>query len=212
MKTQISVFDKIKYTTIIIFKIYILVFILFLISELIDALVLSVDFSKIKSLNKKEENLDIYSILWLSIKVLIISPVSEEIIFRKPVKGSKMSNVILIIVFTYSIISLIFTCDLNFYFLIFYSILVLAVNYLFNKKKVKLYSINLIITSVIFGLFHVNNFYLIDGAEWYIYAYKIFPMIILGFGLGMIRLKLNVIWSIVGHSLFNLFPFFLTIY
>jgi hypothetical protein len=169
MKTQISVFDKIKYTTIIIFKIYILVFILLLISELIDALVLSVDFSK-------------------------------------------MSNVILIIVFTYSIISLIFTCDLNFYFLIFYSILVLAVNYLFNKKKVKLYSINLIITSVIFGLFHVNNFYLIDGAEWYIYAYKIFPMIILGFGLGMIRLKLNVIWSIVGHSLFNLFPFFLTIY
>lgn len=122
MKTQISVFDKIKYTTIIIFKIYILVFILLLISELIDALVLSVDFSK-------------------------------------------MSNVILIIVFTYSIISLIFTCDLNFYFLIFYSILVLAVNYLFNKKKVKLYSINLIITSVIFGLFHVNNFYLIDGAE-----------------------------------------------
>jgi hypothetical protein len=122
MKTQISVFDKIKYTTIIIFKIYILVFILFLISELIDALVLSVDFSK-------------------------------------------TSNVILIIVFTYSIISLIFTCDLNFYFLIFYSILVLAVNYLFNKKKVKLYSINLIITSVIFGLFHVNNFYLIDGAE-----------------------------------------------
>jgi hypothetical protein len=110
MKTQISVFDKIKYTTIIIFKIYILVFILLLISELIDALVLSVDFSK-------------------------------------------MSNVILIIVFTYSIISLIFTCDLNFYFLIFYSILVLAVNYLFNEKKVKLYSINLIITPVIFGLF-----------------------------------------------------------
>lgn len=198
---------KFKFTLFIIVKVYILTFLLYLILGIIDHFSNSIDFSIVKSISEENEYNGTYFILWLGLKTLIIAPVVEEFIFRKPIKFSKSGSIILLLVVIYSVLMIIIKPHLNFYFLGAYSILMLGFYYFFKKKKNNNHII-LIFTSLVFGVFHINNIVIVESHQWYLYLYKVFPLIILGFGLGLIRLKLSVFWSIVGHSLFNLVPFF----
>ena len=198
---------NIKYILLIIARVYLLVFILYSILGLIDHLSPSIDFSTVKSLRKESKPSEWKIILLLGLKSLIIAPVIEELMFRKPMKFSKISIIILLLTLLFSIITLVIKPNLNFYFLGTYVIFMLGFYFFFRKKKIMNY-ITLIFTSLVFGIFHVNNIETIETHQWYLYIYKIFPLIILGFGLGVIRLKLNTLWSIVGHSFFNLIPFF----
>lgn len=192
--------NKLKYTFLIILKVYILVFVIYSILGIIDHLSPTIDFSIAKSTNNGNKT----SILILALKTLFIAPIIEEFIFRKPIKHSKVNTIILLIVFFYSLLMSINKPNLNLYFLGAYSIILLLFHNLYKTKKVLL---PLIFTSIVFGCFHINNVQIDGSNQWYLYLYKIFPLIVLGFGLGLIRLKLNTFWSIIGHFIFNLIPF-----
>ena len=198
---------RLKFTLSVIVKVYIIIFVMYSILGVIDHFSNSIDFSIVKSISQGDKFNGTYFILWLGLKTLIIAPVVEEFIFRKPIKFSKSGSVILLVVVLYSILMIIIKPHLNFYFLGSYAILMLGFFYFFRKKKNMNY-IPLIFTSLVFGVFHINNIEPVEPHQWYLYIYNVFPIIILGIGLGLIRLRLNILWSIVGHSFFNLIPFF----
>lgn len=198
---------KLKYTLVTILKVYGIILGLYLILEIIENSFGSVDFSIVKSNTNLLKSFEKYNLLLLALKTLIIAPVIEEFIFREPLKKSKIGNNILFFVFCYSMLIIIIKPSLNFYFLNFYAVVLLLFNNFVQKKK-KYILFSLIFTSIVFSAFHINNVETIDNVNnWHLYIYKVFPFIILGYGLGKIRLKLNVIWSIIGHSFFNLIPF-----
>ncbi len=182
-------------------------FILYSIFEVIDYLSLSIDFSIIKSIGKREKPSEWNSIFWFGLRSLIIAPIIEELIFRKPLKFSKRNSIILLLILLFSIITLIIKPNLNFFFLGAYALIMLSFYYFLKRKKKTLNYITLIFSSFVFGFFHLSNIELPGTNQWYLIVYKIFPLIVLGFGLGFIRLKLNTFWSVIGHTLFNLIPF-----
>jgi len=191
--------NRFKFTLLVIVKVYIIIFVLYSILGIIDHLSTSIDFSIVKSISRGDKSNGVYFILWMGLKTLIIAPVVEEVVFRKPIKFSKCSSVILLVM-------IIIKTHLNFYFLGTYAVLMLGLYYFLRERK-NINYITLIFTSLVFGIFHINNIEPVEPHQWFLYLYKVFPIIILGIGLGFLRLRLNILWGMIGHSLFNLIPF-----
>ncbi|RYF49963.1 MAG: CPBP family intramembrane metalloprotease, partial [Cytophagaceae bacterium] len=61
----------------------------------------------------------------------------------------------------------------------------------------------LVITSVGFGLIHIFNFHPFYGELFFLYPIYVLPQIVMGFILGITRLRLGLIWSILLHILSN---------
>ena len=99
--------NRFKFTLLVIVKVYIIIFVLYSILGIIDHLSTSIDFSIVKSISRGDKSNGVYFILWMGLKTLIIAPVVEEVVFRKPIKFSKCSSVILLVIILYSILMII---------------------------------------------------------------------------------------------------------
>lgn len=61
----------------------------------------------------------------------------------------------------------------------------------------------LIVSSVIFGLVHINNFDPLYPNLWFLYPFYITPQIVLGLIAGWLRIHLGFVWAVALHILVN---------
>lgn len=167
----------------------------------------------ISNQNQYFKNNPFYAIIF----ILIIAPFIEEIIFRLPLRVSKMN-----LSLSMSFMCLLFIggnnlADLNFtfesiflksssIFLVVFLIIKIDDKTLLKLTNERFYTKYFYAFSIIFGLLHIRNFYQEIPVNLLLFTpLYIIPQIILSLFLGYIRLKNGIIWSILLHSLFN-FP------
>ncbi|MCA9349529.1 CPBP family intramembrane metalloprotease [Candidatus Saccharibacteria bacterium] len=134
--------------------------------------------------------------------VVIVAPVSEELIFRLPLDG-KLGSLILGVLTALALISGLLLPAI---------ILAIPVLILIAKRRLD-YGLRfsrsqqfwLVIFSAIgFGFFHGYNFENLDQ-YWWLWPVLVSPQLIYGYILGIVRLRFGFFYSIGLHALINLF-------
>ena len=182
----------------------------FLIILLIDALVFFTISSPLKYFNlfpsQIEINLSFYSILKLS----LLFPITEELIFRLPLLISRINLAISI-----SLISFVLLIKLNIYLSISLSLsLLITILFVIKKESNIFYNLKYLSTryfliifysqAIIFGLLHLNN-YRLDIHYFYLFPFYVTSQIIIGCFFGYLRVRYSFgIWlCIVTHVVIN---------
>jgi hypothetical protein len=182
----------------------------FLIILLIDALVFFTISSPLKYFNlfpsQIEINLTFYSILKLS----VLFPIAEELIFRLPLLISRKNLAI-----STSLISFVSLIKLNIYLSISLSLsLFIIIFFVINKESnifnylkylsTRYFLIIFYSQAIIFGLLHLNN-YKLDIHYFYLFPFYVISHIIIGCFFGYLRVRYSFgIWlCIVTHVVIN---------
>lgn len=206
-QSEYTLKGKIWYTLIIMGKVYLSIFIFLLFYELIINKIffdiITDDLPNNSSVNKP---------IWRKFfSALILAPIIEEYLFRAPIKKIIYFWILGLLVTILAIISIVLKNQIHYLILLVYGIYLLLI-YFFNYKRVGDFGLNIIIlniliTSLVFGFFHIRDFEDFDVSKnWLLYLKKSIPMVILGLGLARIRLKYNTYWSMIGHLMFNSVP------
>ena len=137
--------------------------------------------------------------------IVFLLPFFEELIFRLPLKLSKLRLSIFLFLLAAN------TFLINFY-VGFGTLLILGIslNFFFSKKYFKLikskwlrYKVEVFyFFTFVFGLVHVSNF---DPQilPWYIFPIVFLPQLIGGFLTGIVRLRFGFFYGLLFHSVFN---------
>jgi len=138
------------------------------------------------------EKLISFSPLMMLIVPLVLAPIIEEISFRGWIRNSKKSKLISFILTSFYVLFYIKNIFISF------SIIFILLITLFLIKN-RFYLINTIITSLLFGIIHINNYDIpmIKFAS-------IIQLVGLAFVLSFIVKKFGLIYSIICHFIFNL--------
>lgn len=147
------------------------------------------------------------------IGMVFLIPVIEEIIFRLILKPLK-KNLILIL-FTTFIIIIISLIRKNYLILTISLFTVMVILFFLTKKRniinlqyfiIKKFKWVFYFSCLLFGFIHISNYDLNTLNLLIITPLLITPKVILGGFLGYIRMQYGILYSIVFHSLLNLFP------
>lgn len=166
----------------------------------------------LKLLNLQESEFDL-GILKLVFAGLILAPFIEEMIFRLILKPN-LKNIFWLCCFT-SIMMVFFLMKFNLvYFVIFLSFSLLSFLLFFNKvllKKVQIFTIRhfnyiFYFNCISFGYYHISNYSIINFKLILFSPLIVLPQVFGGFFLGFIRIRFGIIYSILFHSLINIFP------
>ena len=204
-----ALINRLKCVFYVVGSIYVANISVHLLINLIDSLCVDVDLEPYQNIKKETKNSWIYNLVLF----LIIGPVIEELVFRKPIKNHSYYTVIPTILFVFSIVAYCFTYEFSFLLLLVYGIYLMALFFIYRSVLFsnRIVTINWIISSLIFGVLHLynHNFHElnldISGLLYVIEALS--PLIIAGFGFGYIRIKLDTYWSVIAHSIYNFLPF-----
>lgn len=189
---EYTFYQKLKYTLFILLCVFISSVIFYLIFDLLNL----TDPERLKAIKKDRPSID----LIMAFKTLIIAPIVEELIFREPLKKNKIMVYVLA---TYSLLFLGLKHNtISFAFSGY--VLLLVVDLFYFKETTNALIVKITFTTVLFGFLHISNLNYQGLGFLPYYLYQISPIIMLGFGLALIRLKFNVYWSMIGHFIFNL--------
>lgn len=151
-----------------------------------------------------------YSSLFF-LKVVIIAPVFEEFTFRSFLKINKLSICFFLSGLTYTILLLLSN---EYILLVTLSILIGVFGFLIiPKRKIqrikvhkKRYNLFVYLSVILFGLIHLPNINF-EHLSFLIIIIYLIPFIFGALIMSYLRLKYNLLTSIVFHSLINIIPF-----
>ena len=189
---------------------YLFIFAFGIISNLLAEFIFDIDLSNLKFIEKERKiNNHSYGLLIKIIQLLLITPIIEELIFRLPIRPSKKGILFTIIALSYTIILSLIKGGYYTWLFLSIGIIIAIYSYFYSRgvTRSKYENKAIVLSSIIFGLFHFLNFETFDISLWYYYLYKTFPLMILGFFLAKIRLESSIFFCILAHSIFNLPPF-----
>ncbi|MEF9476725.1 hypothetical protein ACR1PO_06905 [Chryseobacterium sp. RRHN12] len=163
--------------------------------------------SILSEFKKSHEDRSKYSV----IKIVLIAPVIEEILFRLALRRSKLNLAIfasfLYFAAFYKSFYKISLVDINFYYVLTTSF---VVGFIFYSKSNYFPKINLIefkmftiISITLFGLMHINNIKPIFNLVLF-YPFYVIPQMIMAYFITNIRLKFNFWWGVILHCFINL--------
>ncbi len=209
-RRQYSFFEKLKKLIVSYFLTFLFVFFSIFIINIIDYIVINFfNTPSILTLLKKTNN-DINKLGW--IKIVLIIPLIEEIIFRLFLVTTKLnllltSSFILFLFFNKSF----FNIQYNSYITYLYLVIIIIINILLNKKifiiqKIINKRINYFSTMsfLLFGFVHIMNIRELNFSIFFLYPFFILPQIIMGYFITNIRIKLGFLWGVSLHSFINL--------
>lgn len=189
---------------------YLLIIGFLIISNSLSEFIFEVNLSELKftETERKVSN-NSYGLFFKLIQLLLITPIIEELIFRSPIRYSKAGFLLTLAALFYAIIISTTKESAFKWIIICISILIVGYSFFYKKtiEKITYEKWAVIISSIIFGLFHFVNFEVFEIEIWYYYIYKLFPLMILGFFLAKIRLESSIAFCIIAHSIFNIPPF-----
>ncbi|RNA61517.1 CPBP family intramembrane metalloprotease [Chryseobacterium nematophagum] len=151
------------------------------------------------------------------LKVIIIVPIIEEILFRLILKPNTFYISIFFLFFSFYILNGNFTkvefTDFTFYIKLGIAILIAIIIYWKDKYVVSFINNHnkffVIFSIILFGLAHISNIEPFHLHLILFYPVFIIPQIIIGYFITNIRMKLGFIWGILLHCLINLINIYL---
>ena len=166
--------------------------------------------SILKSHFDRKEYIKMLGLYKATILVTLIAPISEEISFRLLLRPTRFNVATSFSVLAFMLSgSVLFYIDFNFYLirllscLLFFSIVYSLYRPIWILKLRVTQSKLLIFTSLCFGAIHVFNYSPIYQNILFLYPIYVLPQIILGFILGIIRIRNGFIWAVILHILVN---------
>ncbi len=139
--------------------------------------------------------------------IVIYAPVMEELVFRSGISSERKYIVIMLTALAiYSVIPL---TQGNFIFVILLCIYPIfqIVLFKFLRHKNYYFLTSTIFSALLFAALHYNNFNHEIMKNLFSYLIMLSPLAILGFFLGKIRIKLGLVYAILGHMIINLIGF-----
>ncbi len=140
-------------------------------------------------------------------RVLVITPLIEEVMFRLIFKPKKIYFIIFLLIWG----CICFSINMFFGFIIF-SLLVLLVTYYKKLKKIffKNFNVLVYVSSILFGTMHLMNY----NFKWTIINVLLIPVFFLpisfaGICLVFVRMKFGFFYTVIVHSFINLIPLLL---
>lgn len=138
----------------------------------------------------------------------ILAPVYEELIFRLPLDKRRISLIISLLLLTYFTISSNSILHFNYYHIVVLVTMILSgCVFLSIKKrfleKIEWNSFALFISSILFGCFHIGNFFPYNYLKVILLPLLLLPYFFSGFVLGSIRIKYGLLNSIFLHLIIN---------
>ncbi|PWS31795.1 CPBP family glutamic-type intramembrane protease [Pedobacter paludis] len=148
---------------------------------------------------------------------LVIAPVIEELIFRLPLKASRLNIFISFILAYYlfylshktfqSIVNINESIKFLTFSLICYSLLYKVNTKFYYTFSGKYFTAYFYLLTITFGLLHLSNFIHLVPDNLILFApIFVIHQIIVGFFLGYLRLKRGLFWSILMHTMLNVLP------
>lgn len=158
-----------------------------------------------------KKNLRIYeSVVELAFYLLLFAPLVEEFIFRFHLKSFEEHSYKSAFVILLFLLQLFTGSSILFYVLCLYGILLLSLRHVsitYFGNNSGLFKINIIISILFFCFAHIDNIEVFEIEYWPLYLHYLFHMIVIGFCLSKIRIKLGIFYSIFSHFIFNLISF-----
>lgn len=151
--------------------------------------------------------------------VLIIVPLLEEILFRLPLVINKINLSILGAFSTYLILGgkvINFkTWNYEFFLPLIVGILVFSIIYFFAPNIFLSYlkqknSLIIAISTIGFGLIHINNIHNLRWELTLLYPFFVLPQMIFGYYIANLRLKYGFFWGLLLHAIINSLPFIIS--
>ncbi|QSS96316.1 CPBP family intramembrane metalloprotease [Psychroflexus sp. ALD_RP9] len=208
----------------IFFKMYILIFLFFLICSLAINIIYEL-FFYVSEFNADAKTLNNNELYLALISLLFISPFIEEFTFRLwlgkfNIKSFRISCSLLSSLISVKLFNSLFDLEVmgvtiyNTYLLlsIFFIFYFTIYQYLFNKKKMnsienfwnKYFNVIFYIIALVFTLLHFNSFNLMFPNNSFLYYFYLIPIYTFSLALGFIRLNYGLKYCILFHVLFNL--------
>lgn len=189
---------------------YFFIMVFSLLANIISEAFFDIDLTNVKELQRPRRNIGFPKPLYLRIlQLLIITPIVEELLFRGSIISTKRNFLLALLAVSYTLI-ISFVNSSSYIWMFTSLLLMLALYHLYyskNKNKEKIQKRAIIISSILFGLFHITNFKVYDISLLHFYLYKMIPLMILGFFLAKIRIQTSLRYSVVAHAIFNVPPF-----
>jgi membrane protease YdiL (CAAX protease family) len=154
-----------------------------------------------------------YNTLTILFAGIILAPIIEEILFRL-LLIPKYKNVIIFFCFSICMASMSVIKGSKLYLIIFLIFGVVSFLFLRNKKYLRnaqrflmnhFYYI-FYASCILFGLYHVTNYTPVNYKLLLLMPIIVFPQMVVGAFLGYIRMKFGITYSILFHSITNIFP------
>lgn len=134
--------------------------------------------------------------------ILILGPLIEEVVFRIALVSSYQSVMISITVSIIILIKAVIneSLSISIYVSLFLQIIYIAcLNNNFLRTKIILLSIS----SILFGVGHLENFQFPSHTPFILMITFVIPQLLIGFAIGIVRIRLGFIWGVALHCLFN---------
>lgn len=190
----------------------------FFIQAFVTLLLISIIPSILKLIIEIPENKIDIPVFFLIIGMIILVPTIEEVLFRLWLKPLYINYLLLLaILVCVLVLSLL---KKQFWFTGITSILIVALTFLLKKKNfksiqrfvLKYFKYLYFLSALIFGLVHLFNIDHFSIVTLVVSPILILPQFVSGLFLGYIRMKFGIFYSILFHSLMNLFPALMVIF
>ena len=139
--------------------------------------------------------------------ILLAAPIAEEIIFRLHLKEfEKNFYISFLLLVLYSIIPFFYE-NFLLYFFGAYGLFLIILLRLYKRKKIlskHIFKFNFYVSIVFFGLGHLGQIENFTTEIWPFLFLFIGILLIVGYFLSRIRIKIGIAYSIIAHFLFNL--------
>jgi membrane protease YdiL (CAAX protease family) len=160
-----------------------------------------------------------YSSFKVFLSMVFLAPIIEELLFRLILKP-KFQNLLIFLIFS-GILAISFLVRKAFIlFIIFLLLSVFCFIILISKKKFRKVQVYFLAhfpllfytSSVFFGFVHITNYEPFNYKLILIMPILVLPMILIGIILGFIRMKFGITYSVLLHSMINIFPFIFVLF
>jgi uncharacterized protein len=160
-----------------------------------------------------------YSTLKILFVGIILGPIIEEILFRLLLMP-KYKNIIIFFGFSVCIAFISLIKGSNLYLIIFLTFGIISFLFCQNKKylrKAQRFLLNhfnyiFYLSCILFGFYHITNFMPVNYKLIFIMPIIVFPQMVVGAFMGYIRMKFGITYSIIFHSITNIFPILVLIF
>jgi uncharacterized protein len=172
----------------------------------------------IKVLKFHETDFD-YSSLKILFAGIVIGPIIEEILFRF-LLIPRYINFVIYTCFSFCLAIISLLKGSNIYLLIFLIfgiasfLFCLNIKYLRKAQKFLLnhYCFYFYLSCILFGFYHITNYIPVNYKLFLIMPVIVFPQMVIGAFLGYLRMKFGILYSILFHSITNIFPILILIF
>lgn len=159
-----------------------------------------------------------YSTFKILVAGIILGPIIEELFFRFLLKP-KYNNLIIFFCFSIGMIILSLIKSNKQYLIFFFATGFVSFFFIRNKKYLRIAQKYFIkhfcyifyLSCILFGFYHITNYSPITYKLVLIMPIIVLPQIISSTFIGFIRMKFGIIYSILFHSVTNIFPIFVLI-